>query len=241
MDKKIAVVTGANRGLGLGTAEALAERGYLVLMLGREKAKIERAAADVQAKGGDVRPYALDVTSAADAERLASDLQKEFGRLDVLVNNAGVFLDSSRGSFDENQASVFRVKPETLLETYRTNTVGPFQLIQALAPLLRKSEAGRVVNVSSGMGQLSDMSGAYPAYRASKTALNALTRIFAIEFSGTSVKVNSVCPGWVQTDMGGSAANRTIEEGIAGIVWAATLPASGPTGGFFRDGKAMDW
>lgn len=241
--KKIAVVTGANRGLGLGTAEALGKHGYTVVMVGRDAEKIEAAAKALQAKGYDTRPFQADVALDGDVERVAAFVKKEFGHLDALVNNAGVFLDREPGStdFDAESGSAFATKPSTMLKAFEINTLGPMKLIQALAPLLRESAAGRIVNVSSGMGALNEMDGAFASYRVSKTALNALTRIFAAEFTGTPVKVNSVSPGWVRTDMGGPGANRTIEEGVRGIAWAATLPADGPTGGFFRDGKSIDW
>jgi NAD(P)-dependent dehydrogenase (short-subunit alcohol dehydrogenase family) len=234
---KIAVVTGANRGLGLGTAKDLAERGFVVFMVGRDSAAITAAAAEV-GKLGQTRAVVGDVTQVTDAQKLAALIQKEFGHLDILINNAGVFLEGSR---KPEASSVFETSPDTVLQTFEINTLGPLKMIQALAPLLRKSAAGRIVNVSSGMGQLSDMSGSYTGYRLSKSALNALTRIAAAEFAGTSVKVNSVCPGWVKTDMGGAGADRPIPQGVASIVWAALIDNKGPTGGFFRDGEKLDW
>ncbi len=241
--KKVAVVTGANRGLGLGTAQELGRLGYTVVMVGRDAEKIEQAAKNLKMKGYDTRPLQADVALDSDVERVAAFVKKEFGRLDALVNNAGVFLDRAPDSadFDAESGSAFAAKASTMLKAFEINTLGPMKLIQACAPFLRESAAGRVVNVSSGMGALGEMDGAFASYRVSKTALNALTRIFASEFSGTPVKVNSVSPGWVRTDMGGPGANRTIEEGVRGIVWAAILPADGPTGGFYRDGKAIDW
>jgi len=239
MNKKIAVVTGANRGLGLGTSEALAKQGYHVVMVGRDATKIDRAAAELKSKKLDVEAFEADVSNPADIQKLASKIKKDFGHLDALVNNAGVYLEAPVGS--GGNSSIFDVSSDKIVETFEINTLGPLRLTQALASCLRESKAGRVVNVSSGMGQLSEMSGSAASYRISKTALNAVTRIFSVEFSGSPVKVNSVCPGWVKTDMGGAGAHRTIEEGISGIVWAATLPEDGPTGGFFRDGKKLDW
>src|SRR3954463_7189178 len=209
-ERKVAVVTGANRGLGLATSEELAKQGYTVFMVGRDIAKTTKAAEPLKKQNLDVRPFEADVTETDKIEKLASTLRGEFGKLDVLVNNAGVYLESGRAS---SESSVFKVEPDTVLKTFEINTLGPLRMVQALIPLLRESPAGRIVNVSSGMGQLSEMQGTAPGYRISKTGLNALTRVLAAELSGTNVKVNSVCPGWVKTDMGGQGASREIDEG----------------------------
>jgi NAD(P)-dependent dehydrogenase (short-subunit alcohol dehydrogenase family) len=166
-------------------------------------------------------------------ERFAREVEGEVDHLDALINNAGVIGDTGRRGTD---ADLDEVK-----EVLETNVFGAWRLTQALAPLLEKSGHGRVVNISSGMGQLSDMNGGAPSYRVSKTALNALTRIFANELEESGVKVNSACPGWVQTDMGGSGAVRTVDEGADTPVWLATLPQGGPTGGFFRSREPIDW
>ena len=163
-------------------------------------------------------------------------MRDTFGRLDVLINNAGIFPDPTPG---KGQDSVFDARLETVRRGLETNTVAPLRLCQILIPLMQGK--GRVVNVSSGMGQLSEMNGCCPGYRLSKTALNAVTRIFAEEMRQTGVKVNSVCPGWVRTDMGGPGANLSVEEGTAGILWAATLPEDGPSGGFFRNCEPIPW
>jgi NAD(P)-dependent dehydrogenase (short-subunit alcohol dehydrogenase family) len=149
-----------------------------------------------------------------------------------------VFLDSI-GSDDPAQDSVFDADVAMLRESMEANVYGPLQLCQTLIPLMQG--CGRVVNVSSGMGQLSDMNGCCPGYRLSKTSLNALTRIFADELKGTQVKVNSVCPGWVRTDMGGPGATLSVEQGAETIVWLATLPEDGPSGGFFRNKQPIPW
>lgn len=232
----IAVVTGAYRGLGLETCRGLAERGYAVVLTARRAEAGEAAAECLRRAGLDVRFHPLDVTDGLSIERLVRFIQDAFGRLDVLVNNAGVFPDPDPGS---DAASVFAAEAETLRAGLETNAIGPLRLCQALIPLMQGE--GRVVNVSSGMGQLSEMNGCCPGYRLSKTALNAVTRIFADELRGTGVKVNSVCPGWVRTEMGGADAPLAPHEGAQGIIWAATLPPDGPSGGFFRHGQPIPW
>jgi NAD(P)-dependent dehydrogenase (short-subunit alcohol dehydrogenase family) len=240
MAKKIAVVTGGNRGLGLETCRQLARKGLHVVLTARDAGKAAQAVEKLRAEGlTDVESYALDVTQPSGFPSLREHLVAKHGRLDVLVNNAGVFLDPGWDEGDAGKA--LNAKPDTLRRSFETNTLGPFLLIQALAPLLRQTRNGCVVNLSSGMGQLTEMNGGSPGYRLSKTALNAVTRIFAEELGDARVKVNSVCPGWVKTDMGGREAERELPEGAAGIVWAATLPDDGPTGGFFRDGERIDW
>jgi NAD(P)-dependent dehydrogenase (short-subunit alcohol dehydrogenase family) len=225
------LITGASRGLGFETARQLGRLGYRVVTTGRDAARAEDAAAALRAKGLDVVSFQLDVASAESCARLG-----EVGEVDVLVNNAG-FVAESR----EPSRSALVVAPERLTEAFATNTLGAYRVTQALAPGMRDRGYGRIVNVSSGMGQLSDMGGGNPAYRLSKSALNALTRIFAAELAGTGVLVNSVCPGWVRTDMGGPSARLSVEEGVETIVWAATLPEDGPTGGFFRYKQPIPW
>lgn len=235
--KRIAVVTGANRGIGFETCRQLAKREFQVVLTSRDESKGKAAANQLQQEGLDVINHVLDVTNHESVEQLAKFIREKFNRLDVLVNNAGVLLDYSGNS----DGSIFNAKIDTLRETMDTNVYGPLMLCQALIPLMKAENYGRVVNVSSGAGQLSDMTSGYPAYRISKTGLNALTRILANELKGTNVLVNSVCPGWVKTDMGGANAPRTPEQGADTIVWLATLPDNGPTGGFFRDRKPIDW
>ena len=233
-DNKVAVVTGGNRGLGLETCRQLARVGAEVVLASRDPQKGETAAAALHGEGLEVTPHALDVTDPASIERLARFIERQFGRLDILVNNAGVFEDSGAEG-----ASALRSDPAIVRRTFETNTLGPLMVSQALIPLMQGN--GRVVNVSSGMGQLAEMNGGYPGYRLSKAALNALTRILADELKGTGIKVNSVCPGWVKTDMGGPDAPRTPEQGVETIVWLATLSDDGPTGGFFRDKQPIPW
>jgi NAD(P)-dependent dehydrogenase (short-subunit alcohol dehydrogenase family) len=234
----LAVVTGGNRGLGLETCRQLAAKGIQVILTARSADKAETAARQLQTQGLDVRWQALDVSDIASVEALARFVREEFGRLDILVNNAGVFSDPF-DSTAPGASSIFKAEIDTLRAAMETNTYGALRVAQALIPLM--NGRGTVVNVSSGMGQLSDMNGCCPGYRLSKTALNAVTRIFADELKDTRVKINSVCPGWVKTDMGGPNAERDVEQGAAGIVWAACLPDDGPSGGFFRDGQPIPW
>lgn len=233
--KKVAVVTGANRGLGLETARQLAKKNYLVVLTSRDEAKGKKAVEVLLKENLDVRFHPLDVTSPESISNLKKFLESEFKRLDVLVNNAGILPDSNGGT------DTFKAKIESLRQAMETNTFGPFALCQQLIPLMRKNKYGRIVNVSSGMGQLGEMNAGYPAYRLSKTALNAVTRIYSEETKGENILVNSVCPGWVKTDMGGRNAEREIPEGAEGIVWLATLPDGSPTGGFFRDKEPIPW
>lgn len=238
--KPIAVVTGSNRGLGLETVRQLAKRDIRVIMTCRNASRGEAAKEKLLAEGLDILFQPLDVASEASVAELGAFIHSRCGRVDILVNNAGVHLDA-HGSEDGSGASVFNTSLETLSATLKTNLYGPLLLAQELVPLMKQQRYGRIVNVSSGMGQLSEMEGKSTAYRISKTALNALTRILAAETQGQNILVNSVCPGWVRTDMGGPNAERTVEQGASGIVWAATLPDDGPSGGFFRDGQPIAW
>lgn len=160
-----------------------------------------------------------------------------FGRLDVLINNAAILIDGPGGF----AASGFDLTDETLRRTFAANVEGPIRLMQAVLPGMRARAYGRVVNISSTAGQLAGMGAGYPAYRMSKAALNAATRIFADEVREADVKINAMCPGWVRTDMGGEEAERSVEEGADTAVWLAQLNKSGPTGGFFKDRRAIAW
>ncbi|WP_300454490.1 SDR family NAD(P)-dependent oxidoreductase [Accumulibacter sp.] len=238
--QKLAVVTGAARGLGFSVARELAAAGCLVLMVGRTAEAIDQAARELQESGHTVLPHVADVTDASAVAALAARLRREFGRADILVNNAGVLLEPKDFAVPQS-ASVLVVDPEIVALTYACNALAPLRLIQAIVPLMRDQGWGRIVNVSSSMGQLAEMSGCWPGYRMSKAALNALTRLTANELDGDRIKVNAVCPGWCRTAMGGQDAPRSADEGARGIVWAALLPDDGPSGGFFRDGKPLDW
>lgn len=242
--KKVALVTGSNRGLGLETCRQLAKLDYRVILASRNEAKGQVAAAQLRSEKLDVTALVLDVTQDLSVQAAEQFVRQKFGRLDALVNNAGVFLESSGDA--EEGSSALQVPVQTLRDTMEANTFGAYRMCQRFAPLLAETAKMplamvRVVNVSSGMGQLTEMNGSYPAYRISKTALNAVTRIFSEELSEHRILVNSICPGWVKTDMGGSEAELTPQEGADTITWAATLPDDGPTGGFFRERKRIDW
>lgn len=228
--QKIALITGGNRGLGLETAKQLLEHDYRVILTTRDSQKGQQAAASLS---GQAYTFTLDVTDSQSIAAVYAYTQREFGRLDVLINNAGIFIEKDR--------SIRAIPENTFRLTFETNTFGPLWLCQAFIPMMVAQNYGRVVNVSSGMGQINAMNDYGAAYRISKLALNAITRIFADAVRGSNVLVNAVCPGWVRSDMGGRVAPRTLQQGASGIVWAATLPVGGPNGGFFRDGKILDW
>jgi NAD(P)-dependent dehydrogenase (short-subunit alcohol dehydrogenase family) len=228
-DGRIALVTGANRGIGLEVVRQLAEHGYTAVLGSRD---LDKGRAAAEGLGPGVEARRLDVADDGSLRELAPALEREFGRLDVLVNNAAIDYDTWQRGVDADL--------DVVREALETNLLGAWRTTQACLPLLRRSRHGRIVNVSSGAGALTDMGGGAPAYRVSKAALNALTRILASELRGDGILVNSVCPGWVATDMGGPG-GRPVEEGAASVMWAVLLPDDGPTGGFFRDGRPIDW
>lgn len=230
MSKKIAVITGATRGLGWGCAEELARQGYSLVLLGRDSRKLEERVAELKKKDHPAQAVVIDLSSPASIEKAAAQVSADCkDGIDVLINNAGILTDAE-GGYDRAKVA----------ETMQVNTLGPLQLAVALAPLVAKRR-GNIVNVSSGMGELHAMGPGYAGYRISKTALNGATCWLSAEWKDKGVRVNSVCPGWVRTDMGGAGADRDIPQGVASILWAAQLKEGGPTAGFFRDGKPLAW
>jgi NAD(P)-dependent dehydrogenase (short-subunit alcohol dehydrogenase family) len=234
-ERRVALVTGSNRGIGFETSRQLAKNGIHVIMTSRNEGHGQNAAQQLKAENLEVTFCSLDVMKQESIDRAFAFVSNEFGRLDILINNAGVYLDESY------ETPLLNSSLDTIRDSLETNTYGPIRMIQKFAPLMKRQNAGRIVNVSSGMGQLSEMEGGSPGYRISKTALNAVTRIVAAELKNANILVNSVCPGWVRTDMGGPEAELTPAQGAETLVWLATLPQGGPTGGFFRNKKPIEW
>ncbi|MBT3338555.1 MAG: SDR family oxidoreductase [Anaerolineae bacterium] len=226
--KKNVLITGANRGIGLETAKQMKALDYEVILTSRNADEGERVARDL-----GVRFHQLDVTSAKSISALKDHVDAEFGRLDALINNAGILLDRTDG--------ILNLPEEKLRTMFETNTFAPLMLIRAFLPMMLEKNYGRIVNVSSQLGAISNFSNYTPAYRLTKLALNGITLMLADAVKGKNILINSVHPGWVKTDMGGAGAPLGLEEGARGLVWAATLPDDGPQGGFFQDGKRMDW
>jgi NAD(P)-dependent dehydrogenase (short-subunit alcohol dehydrogenase family) len=222
-DRRVALVSGTSRGIGAEIARQLAaDHGFVVFAGARDPDEVEET--------DGVIPIELDVTDEDNIFAAQEQIGSDPGRLDALVNNAGVYGDPiGAADYDLDRAH----------EVLEVNTFGPWRLIEAFLPLLRRSDAPRIVNVSSGAGQLSDMNGGRGAYRVSKAALNALTRTLA--WDERDIKINVMCPGWVRTDMGGAGASKSVEDGADTAVWLATLPDDGPTGGFFRDREPIPW
>jgi NAD(P)-dependent dehydrogenase (short-subunit alcohol dehydrogenase family) len=234
---KIALVTGANRGLGLETSIQLAKKGFFVYMGMRDLEKYAGIVQDLIHQKLKVEAIKLDVTKTKDIRDFSNLIHSKNQKLDIIVNNAGVFLESNPnngGSF----AEALKADPVIILKSIEVNTMGPLKVVQSLVEHLEVN--ARIINISSGMGALQDMSGGYPGYRISKTALNALTRMLHSELRESKISVNSVCPGWVKTDMGGSNASLTTFEGVQTTLWLATMN-NPPSGGFYRDKKEIPW
>jgi NAD(P)-dependent dehydrogenase (short-subunit alcohol dehydrogenase family) len=230
---RICVVTGANRGIGREVAHRLAAAGDTVYLTARKPEAARTAVEELSAQvPGQLRAHQLDVTDAQSIARLARTLQSDHGRLDVLVNNAAILYDTWQSARSADLAVV--------REALETNLFGAWQTTMAMLPVLRASGHARVVNVSSEGGSLAGMGGGTPAYSVSKAALNALTRMLAAELRPDRILVNSVCPGWIATDMGGPG-GRPVSEGAASVLWAVDLPDDGPTGGFYRHGRPLPW
>ncbi|MET3654675.1 SDR family oxidoreductase [Dyella japonica] len=229
----MALVSGANRGLGFEISRQLAAEGVTVLMGARRPLAGEKAARQLRREGGTVISVPLDVTSTESVRELAARIEGEYGRLDILINNAGAYFDV------DNQAS--SVDLGLVRQALETNLLGAWQLSEAMLPLMQRHGYGRIVNVSSGCGAIDSDGTSCPAYRVSKAALNSHTRMLAAELAGSGILVNAVCPGWVATDMGGHG-GRPVAEGASGIVWAAMLPSRPALNGlFFRDKQRIDW
>jgi len=232
-EPRVALVTGANRGLGLETSRQLLAKGLTVVLAGRDDAALERARralAPLEQRAMTVRMDVTDVETIVAAQRSVAE---RAGSVDVLVNNAAVLL------FENDE--VLAIPQEAYRDTFETNVFGVIEVCRVFAPGMAQAKYGRIVNVSSSAGQLATMSTYAPAYSMSKTALNAFTRVLAHTYRASGVLVNAVDPGWVRTDMGGPSASRSPQEGADTIVWLATLPDGGPTGGFFRDRRAIEW
>jgi NAD(P)-dependent dehydrogenase (short-subunit alcohol dehydrogenase family) len=230
---RVALVTGANRGLGLETSRQLLAQGLKVVLSGRDEDALVRATATLGRHGDRVMTVRMDVVDVDSIKAAQAAVERGFGRVDVLVNNAGVLI----AEHDE----VLSIPSEAYRRTFETNVFGVIEVCRVFAPAMARAGYGRIVNVSSGAGQLTTMSTYAPAYSMSKTALNAFTRILAHTYRAKGVLVNAVDPGWVRTDMGGPSAPRSPREGADTISWLATLPDDGPSGGFFHDRRAIEW
>jgi len=230
---KSALITGANRGLGLEVVRQLSQQGFHVFAAARRREAGEKAVVVLRESGAKVSVVELDVAQETSIRAAAQTVARQIAHLDVLVNNAAIL--------DEESRSVFATEAATMREVLATNTIGPLLVAQALLPLLKKCPAGRIINVSSTAGSLNEMGTYAPAYSISKAALNAVTRQLASALKGQGIAVNSVCPGWVRTDMGGRHAPRSLAKGAETIVWLATAAPQNLTGQFLRDRKVIPW
>ena len=239
-DKKVALITGANKGIGKEIARQLGMQGFTVLIGARDAGRGAQAAEDLKTGGVDAHAIVLDVTNPESLSLAAAKVAAEYGKLDVLVNNAGIYIEAGSAS---------QTDLETFKKTYDTNVFGVFASTQAFLPLVKKAEAGRIVNMSSGLGSItfnSDPDSPFAAFKAvaynsSKSAVNAITVIFAAELKDTPIKVNAADPGYVATDINGNSGPRTVTQGATAAVHLATLPADGPTGGYFNEDGPLPW
>lgn len=231
--KRIILITGSNRGLGNATGLKLCEMGHEVIFTSRNLKSLDETKAKVHDKGYTAGFYELDVKDKKSIQNLKTEIEKKYNHLDTLINNAGILNDRNDSILDVDQ---------TLVEdTMNTNLYSPLFMIQNFKDLLKKSTNGIIVNISSVLGQLENMTTGMPSYRISKCALNAITKVASEELKAFNIKVNSIHPGWVRTDMGGSEASLSIDESVPGLVWAATLDQNGPTGKFFFNQKEIPW
>jgi NAD(P)-dependent dehydrogenase (short-subunit alcohol dehydrogenase family) len=233
MNQLIALVTGANRGIGYETCRQLAQNNVHVILTSRDEAKGRAAVERLSDEGLSLDYFQLDVSDPDSINRLCDYVDATYGRLDILVNNAGMYIDERH--------SLLAMDYAILRPTMATNAWGPLLLTQAFVPLMRRHDYGRIVNVSSGIAELSELGSSWPAYRLSKIMLNLQTRIIAGELEGSNILINATCPGWVRTDMGGPDAEKSIEEGADTVVWLSLLPDDGPRGGYFRDRQRLEW
>lgn len=233
MDKKIAVVTGGNRGIGFQVCRDIAKKGFKVLLTARNSEKGMESAEILQSEGLDVTFYELDVSSAESIDTFYNRVAEEFGRIDVLVNNAAIIPDA--------RSSGLSLEIQELQVSLETNVYGIILLSQKIITLMIKNNYGRIINMSSGMGQFADMGSGYLAYRISKTAVNTITKVLANETDSHNIQINSVDPGWVKTEMGGAGASLSVEEGADTIVWLSTQPDDSPTGMFYKKREIIPW
>ncbi len=234
MTQKIAVVTGGNRGIGLEICRQLAQQPDIkVILTSRDEEKGQVAVNQLKSEGLKAQLLLLDITDPESIAAFITIVQGEYGRFDILINNAGIFLDKGQPGLS--------VDLNTVRRTIETNVYGALQLCQAAIPLMKKHNYGRIVNVSSKLSQLSEIGGSGLAYRTSKIALNGITAILAQEVADTNILINTASPGWVRTEMGGDDAPRTVTEGADTMVWLALLPDDGPSGLFFEDRTLMAW
>jgi NAD(P)-dependent dehydrogenase (short-subunit alcohol dehydrogenase family) len=232
-DKQVALVTGGNRGIGYELVKHLALNGFKVILASRDTEMGHKAAQELQELELDVSFEVMDVNIQESTRQAAITIKEKYGRLDVLINNAGVYLDDNK--------KLLNLEPSILEKTMATNFFGVYYCLQSFMPLMEKQGYGRIINVSSEYGAMSEMSyRGVGAYKLSKFALNGLTQLVAAEING-DIKINAVDPGWVSTDMGGPSAPRTPKQAAESILWLATIGPDGPNGGFFRDGKRIDW
>ena len=233
----IALVTGGNRGIGFEIAKQLADRGLRVVIGARDLEKGEAAAKALAGDGRTIEAVALDVPDEHSIARACAEIERQHGALDILVNNAGILIDGPGGF----SSSLLDMTAETARRTWETNVLGPARMMQAVLPGMTARGYGRVVNLSSRAGQLAEMGMGFPAYRMSKAALNALTKLSAAEAGTGNIKINAMCPGWCRTDMGGAEAPRQASDGAKTAVWLAMLPGDGPSGKFFHDQREVAW
>jgi NAD(P)-dependent dehydrogenase (short-subunit alcohol dehydrogenase family) len=230
---RVVLITGSNRGIGFETARQLAQRGFHVVIAARDDKSGRQAAEAIRKDGGEATFLALDVSRSGSIRNAAGEFDAIADHLDVLINNAGIYPDQGR--------NIQTIARDALADTFQTNTFGPLEVTQAFLPWLRRSAAARVINVSSGYGQLEGLSAEVPSYCLSKLALNGLTIMLAEALRADRISVNSMCPGWVRTDMGGPNASRSVQEGAETAIWLADEAPHELTGKFFRDREEIAW